>query len=113
MKILHLLHQSPRTSIVMPPTLTLSSKAGLHRDDFLTSQLSTEKMQFKAQLTSLCLVSTPDKIQLNPNRYNDQNISCMRPSNQRHMSAGLQLIKKIHYAKEFSFLSFCNRFACR
>ena len=41
------------TSIVMPPTIKLSEKPDLHRDDSLTSQLSAETLQFKPQLTSL------------------------------------------------------------
>ena len=52
----------------MPPTRKLSSKPDLHRDDSLTSQLSTEKFQFKPELTSLYMVSTPYKMQLNPTR---------------------------------------------
>ena len=49
------------TSNVMRFTLKPSMKHDLHRDDPLTSQLSTEKLQFKPQLTSLYMVSTPYK----------------------------------------------------
>ena len=52
------------------------TKPHLHRDDSLTSQLSTEQFQFKPQLTSLYMVSSPYKFQLNPNRYNDHYILC-------------------------------------
>ena len=46
------------TSIVLPHYLALSSTLVLHRDVSLTSQFSTEKFQFKPQLTSHYLVST-------------------------------------------------------
>ena len=59
----------------MPPTLKPSPKPDSHRDDSITSQLSTGKFQFKAQLTSLYMVSTPHKLQLNPNRFIDHHIS--------------------------------------
>ena len=56
------------TSRVMFPTLKLSSKPNLHRDDSLTFQLPSEKFQFEPQLTSLYTVSTPFNFQLNSNR---------------------------------------------
>ena len=55
----------------MPPNLKPSSKPDLIRDDSLTSQLSTENSQYKPQLTSLYIVSTPYNFQLNPNRFDD------------------------------------------
>ena len=47
------------TSIVIPATLKPSLKPDLRRDDLLTSQLFTQKLQFEFQLTSLYMVSTP------------------------------------------------------
>ena len=41
------------SSNVMRPTLQLSSKSDSHRDDSLTSQISTEKLPFISQLTLL------------------------------------------------------------
>ena len=58
----------------MPPTPRPSSKPDLNRNDSLTSQLSSEKIQFKPQLISPYMVSTPYKCQLNPNLYNDHYI---------------------------------------
>ena len=60
---------------VLPPTLKSSLKPDLHRDDSLTSQLSTEKLQLKPQLILLYMVSTPCKLHINPNRYRDHYIS--------------------------------------
>ena len=62
-------------SNIMPPTLKLLSKPHLHSYVSLTTQLSTEKFQFKPQLTSLYKLSTPYKFPLNPNCCNDQYIS--------------------------------------
>ena len=62
------------TSNVMPPTLKLSPGPDLHTDFSLTAQLSSEKFPFKRQLTSLYVVSTPCKFQLNPNRSKNQHI---------------------------------------
>ena len=59
----------------MPPTLKPSLNPDLPRDDSLTSQLLTEKSQFKPQLTSLYLVSITCIFQLNRIRYNDYDIS--------------------------------------
>ena len=64
-----------QNSKVMPPTLKPSAQLDLHRDDSLTSQLSTEKYQFKPQLISQYMVSEPYRFQLNPNRYKDPYIS--------------------------------------
>ena len=58
----------------MPPTFKLSQKPNSHPDGSLSSQLSTGEFQFKAQLTSLYIVSTPYNFQLNPNRYADHYI---------------------------------------
>ena len=60
---------------LLPPTLRQSSKPDLIRDDSLTSELSTEKFQFKAQLTSHHMVPTPYKTQINLNRYNANYLS--------------------------------------
>ena len=54
----------------MPPTLKPSLKLDLQRVDSLRSQLSSGKLLFKPQLTSLYVVSTPRKFQLNSTRYN-------------------------------------------
>ena len=62
------------TSTVIPPNLKPSSKVDLNGDDSLVSQLSTETFQNKPQLTSLYMVSTPHKFQINPNRFNDHYI---------------------------------------
>ena len=59
----------------MPPTLKLSSKPGFYRDDSITFRLSTEKLQFNPQLTSLYMVSTTHKSQINRNCYIDHYIS--------------------------------------
>ena len=50
-------------------------KPDLHRDDSLTSQLSTEKLVFKLQLTSLYMVSTPYKSQFIPKDIQDLYVS--------------------------------------
>ena len=62
-------------SNLMHPTLKSLSKPDLHRGDSLTSQLYTEKFQFKPQVTSLYMVSTPHNLQINPNCYNGLYIS--------------------------------------
>ena len=59
------------SSKLFPPTVKPSSKHDIHIDDSLTSQLSIEKFQFKAQLTSIYMVSPKYKFQMNPNRNND------------------------------------------
>ena len=51
--------------------LKLSQKLDLHRDDSLTTQLSTQKLQFTSQLTSPCMVPKPYEFQFNPNSYSD------------------------------------------
>ena len=61
----------------MPPTRKLSSTPDLRREDSLTSQLSTEKFQVKPQLTSLYMVSTPYKLQVNPNCCYDAAVFCV------------------------------------
>ena len=58
----------------MPPTLRPSSKPDIHINDSLRTQLSSEKFQFKPQLISPYMVSTPYKGQLNPIPYNDHYI---------------------------------------
>ena len=63
------------TSIVMPPTLELSLKPDLIRDDSLTSQLSAKMFQLKSQINSLYMVPTLNKFQLNPHRIHDHYIS--------------------------------------
>ena len=62
-------------SNVIPPILNSWHKADLHRDNSVTSQFSSEIFQFEAQLTLLCVVLTPYKIQLKPNRYIDHSNS--------------------------------------
>ena len=47
------------TSNIMPPTLTPSEKPDSRKHESSTSQLSTEKYQFRPHLTSLYMVSTP------------------------------------------------------
>ena len=59
------------TSNIMPPTPKSSSKPDINKDGSLAPQLSTKKLQFKHQLTSLYTISTPYKFQLNWNRYSD------------------------------------------
>ena len=59
------------TSYVMSHILEPSQFPDLHRVDPLTSQLSTEKFQLKAQLISLRTVSTPFNFRPNPNCYKD------------------------------------------
>ena len=61
-------------SNAMPPALKSSSKLDSLSDDSLTSQLSTEKIQFKLQLASFYIVSKPYKLQFNPNCYIDHSI---------------------------------------
>ena len=59
-------------SNVRLPTLKPSSEPNLYKDDSLTSQFPTEKFHFKTPLTSLCIFSTQQKFQKNPNQNNDQ-----------------------------------------
>ena len=61
-------------SNVVAPTVKPSSEPDLHRDDALEPQMSTEKIQFKSQSTSLYIVSTPYQFQLNQNRLIDHYI---------------------------------------
>ena len=58
-------------SIIVPLTPKPSSKPVITKDVFLRSQLSIEQFQFKSQLTSFFVASTPCTFQFNPNRYND------------------------------------------
>ena len=53
----------------MPSSLKLSSKPDSHGDEALNTQISTEKVRFKSQLTAQYMASAPHNIQLNPNRY--------------------------------------------
>ena len=56
-------------------TLKPLSKIDLHKNDSLTTQLSTRKFLFKSRLTSLYMVSTPYKFQVNPNCCEDHYMS--------------------------------------
>ena len=62
-------------SNTMPPNLKPPQKPDLHRDDNLVKSLSTEKFQFKPQLTSLYMIPTTYKFSIAVNRQNDHFIS--------------------------------------
>ena len=62
-------------SNTMPPNLKPPQKPDLHRDDPLMKSLSTEKFQFKPQLTSLYMIPTSYKFAIPANRQNDHFVS--------------------------------------
>ena len=76
-----------------PSTLKQSSKLGSHWYDSWISQLLTENFQPKSHLTSLFMVSTLYKFQLDPNSHKNHKIS-YRQSSELKMSTGRQMIEK-------------------
>ena len=92
----------------MPLTLKPSSKPDLQRHDSSTSQLSTEKIQFKSQLTSINKLSTPFNFQLKPSCYIDQYISSASKQLAPYAYRTAKIQKKIFCANGFSRLSVPN-----
>ena len=94
-------------SNIMYPTLKPSLQPDLHRNDYLTFQVSTEKYQFEPQLKSLYMVSTPYKLnKLQTTILIVTSLMCL--SSRLHMSTGLQIIKKSSLSEGFFYDLLCS-----